>query len=65
LQRPGNILARRIVAAHHIDGDSCHDCRLEKVPGRPALRPAMDPPAMGQPQMGQPFFRHRLCLQRL
>jgi urocanate hydratase len=24
LQRPGNIHARRVIAAHHIDGDSCH-----------------------------------------
>jgi hypothetical protein len=32
LQRPGNIYARRMIAAHHIDGDSCHYCQLEKVP---------------------------------
>jgi hypothetical protein len=25
VQRPGHILARRVVAAHHIDGDSCHN----------------------------------------
>jgi hypothetical protein len=24
VQRPGHILARRVVAAHPIDGDSCH-----------------------------------------